>query len=51
MAMGPGLINPRLKNPIRVRVSAIPPPTGLLMGNFLTHQMKRVRVCSQPPHT
>jgi hypothetical protein len=28
-----------------------PPPTGLLMGNFLTHRVKRVWVRSHLPHT
>jgi hypothetical protein len=43
--------NPRPVNPIRVRVWAKFRPTGLLMDNFLTHRVKRVRVRSPLPHT
>jgi hypothetical protein len=49
MAMGPTTCQPGGKNPIRVRVWAISPPTGLLMGHFLTQRVKRVRF--DVPHT
>jgi hypothetical protein len=51
MAMGPTIRLPAGKNPIRVRVWGLLPPTGTLMGNFLTHRVKRVRVCSVIPQT
>jgi hypothetical protein len=34
-----------------VRVWGILSPTGLLMGYFLTHRVKRVRVCSRIAQT
>jgi hypothetical protein len=39
------------KNPIRVRVRGILPPTGMLVGENLTHRVKRVRVRFSLPHT
>jgi hypothetical protein len=50
--MGTATRYPASKNPIRVWVWAkSPPPTGLLMGSFITHRVKRVWVRSHVPHT
>ena len=42
---------PAGKNPIRVRVWGILLPTGTLLGDYLTHRVKRVWVRSCIPQT
>jgi hypothetical protein len=49
--MGPTTQQFADKNPIRVRVWAFFAPTGMLMGFFLTHRVKRVWVRSIGPRT